>query len=294
MEQSESQKQIWELIFDDAIDELSVGLSDSELNVIVQADEYEAAYTAAEARDLATGMLSVHHQRGWGDNIPLTADYLCDLADVADNELTVEAVEQKWEHDGEPGTGLEYTITTEVGDPVMSFDSITEAMRFCEDWNQRPGWTITYRLESDGDEVPIWGLSDTEGELVAARLEAEIARLISSADDLDWDVAVEYWSNVPAADGNERICAVEIRNNDNKKERYKYQLYYAEHGGGINASTTQPERYRQRIRIDRQRGRLLEAMSTVPKQLGLYFGPPDADLELMQFNFPLNLEYDSS
>jgi len=292
MDNSVSQKKIRDLIFNQSVDEITVSISDSELNVVIEADGHDAAYTADEARDLATNILSVHHQQGWGQNIELTADYICDFADVADNNLSSEEVKQKWNHDGEVGSGLQYTIADELGKPIMSFESKMEAMRFCAGWNQRPSWTIEYRLETNGERVAVWNLTESEGAVLADHLEAEISRLICSEDFPDWDIVVEYQSEVPTENGSERICTVGVRNADNHNVRHRYQMYYSEHGGGVNVLTQHSGDYGRRVRIDRQRGRILEAMSTIPKRFGLYFGPPEADLELMDLGDELSPDHD--
>lgn len=293
MDESEGQKAIRDKIIDENPDDLTVSVSESEFTIILEAGGYEAAYTAEEARELVRSLLSAHHQRGWGQNIVPTADYICDLADVVDNKLSVEEVERKWDHDGEVGGDQEFKIIADTGGvPIMSFDSKLKAMQFCEGWNTRPGWVIEYHLEKNGEREAIWNLTESEGELVAERLEEEITRLICSENSTDWEICVRYQPEVPTKDGEERIFRVGIRNPDHQKERYRYGIYYSMDGKGINTLTQQSVTRKRRVRIDRQRGRLLEAMSTVPKRLGLHFGPPDADLEWLNLGPVLSPDND--
>lgn len=280
MDKSDSQEKIEDEIINQDIGELTVSISDSELMIILKTNEYDAAYTADEARELAKGLLSTYHQRGLGKNIVPTAYYIYDLADVVDNRASVEDVEQKWAHNGVVGDVQQYTIATDSSDdPILSFDSKVDAMRFCEDWNTNLFWTINYHLESNSEPVSIWDLSETEGKMVANHLEQEIKRLVSSDDVPEWDITVEYQPEVPSKDGAERIFTVEIQNANHQRQRYQYQIYYTNAGGGINTLTQQSVSRDRRVRIDRQRGRVLEAMSKIPQQLGLHYGPPDADLE---------------
>lgn len=280
MDESDSQKLIKDSVIDQEPEDLAASLSDTQLTVIIKAGGHEAAYTAEEARKLANGILSAYHQRGWGENIVPTADYIYDLADVVDDKMGIEDVKKKWDHDGEFGGGQQVIIVTNTStDEIMSFNSKLEAMRFCEEWNSRTAWIIEYHLENDGERVAIWNLTKQEGKLVAERIEEEIMRLIYSENEPDWNISVKYQSQEPSKNGAERIFRVSVRKPNDQKDRYRYQIYYAPDGKGINTLTQQSVTYKRRVRIDRQRGRILEAMSKVPNQLGLYFGAPDADLE---------------
>ena len=296
MELSEFQKRVWDQVIDEEADELSVELSDSELNIFLEAGGHSTPFTANEGRKLAKGILQVYHQRGWGRNIVPTADYIFDLANVADDKISAEDIEQKWNHDGEIGGGQQYTIVADTGnEPIMSFNSKIEAMEFCEDWNSRSSWVIEYHLEKDGERVAIWDLTESEGEIVAERLEEEITRLISSENVPDWDISVIFQPEVPWKEGTERIFRVGIRRSNTGKGRYRYQIYYSlddNEGGGINTITQQSMTEKRRVRIDRQRGRILEAMSKVPKRLGIYIGPADANLEWLNLGSGLTPDHD--
>lgn len=293
MDKSESQKIVHNKVIDQNPADITVSVSDTRLTVIIKAGGHEAAYTAEEARELARALLSAHYQRGWGNNIVPTADYICDLANVVDDKIQVEDVEQKWDHDGEFGGSREVTVVADASDiAVMSFNSKIEAMRFCADWNSRPSWITEYYLVGDGEKEAIWNLTESEGELVAKHLEEEITQSIRSENVPDWEISVEYQPEVPTEEGAERIFSAGVRNQDQRKERYRYQIYYSATGEGINTLTQQPVTNKRRVRIDRQRGRILEAMSKVPKRFGLYFGPPDADLEWLNLGPVLSPDHD--
>lgn len=95
MNKSDHQKELENRIIDENPDDFDVELSNNNFTIIIETDDIDAAYTAEEARHLVQGMLSTYHQRSWGENVVPTADYICDLADVVDNNISIEEIEKK-------------------------------------------------------------------------------------------------------------------------------------------------------------------------------------------------------
>lgn len=98
MRNTEAQEIVTDRIIAEDPEKIVTGLTDNEMAVIVAAGEYDAAYTANEARQLANGILSAFHQRGWGENREPIAEYIHDLADVVDGDKVAEDVKEKWEN----------------------------------------------------------------------------------------------------------------------------------------------------------------------------------------------------
>ncbi|MFC7027187.1 hypothetical protein ACFQH8_06080 [Halomicroarcula sp. GCM10025710] len=83
-----------------------------------------------------------------GEDMIPAADYIQDLADVVDDELTLDAVEEKWDYEGEMGSGSTFGVFDEYdGGPYMSFAKREVAKRFCADWNELPD-PIRYHVEN--------------------------------------------------------------------------------------------------------------------------------------------------
>ncbi|MDB2287028.1 hypothetical protein R3751_16230 [Halorubrum distributum] len=96
MYESDLQSSVSSNIIDGDVSSLNLSITDSELAVIVDIGEIDAAYTADEARELARDLKSISDQR-WDVNNDDIVEYLRDLADVVDNEKSVSEVEEKWE-----------------------------------------------------------------------------------------------------------------------------------------------------------------------------------------------------
>ncbi|MEZ3170165.1 hypothetical protein ABNG03_05965 [Halorubrum sp. RMP-47] len=96
MYESDLQDVVSSEIIDGEVSSLNLKITDNELAVIVDIGDQDAAYTADEARQLATSLKSISDQR-WDVNNDDIVEYLRDLADVVDNEKSVNEVEVKWE-----------------------------------------------------------------------------------------------------------------------------------------------------------------------------------------------------
>lgn len=97
MYESDLQDKVSSSIIDGDVSSLNLSITDNEFAVIVDTGETDAAYTADEARELATSLKSISDQRWDVDNDDIV-EYLRGLADVVDNEKSVNEVEEKWEN----------------------------------------------------------------------------------------------------------------------------------------------------------------------------------------------------
>ena len=96
MYESDLQDGVSSSIIDGEVSSLNLSITDNEFAVIVDIGETDAAYTADEARELARSLKSISDQR-WDVENDDIVEYLRDLADVVDNEKSVDEVEEKWE-----------------------------------------------------------------------------------------------------------------------------------------------------------------------------------------------------
>jgi len=100
MYETEFQTYISDTIIEQETSGVSASITDNENAVIVELDNGEdAAFTAEETRELASSIKCVSVQR-WEEDAIHLVNYLNDLADVVDNEKTVEEVRKKWQEKG--------------------------------------------------------------------------------------------------------------------------------------------------------------------------------------------------
>lgn len=83
-------------IIDQKADSMTVGVTENENAVIVEANEKNAAFTADEARELAESIQCTSDQR-WAESADEAVEYLHDLADLVDGEVSAEEIEEMWE-----------------------------------------------------------------------------------------------------------------------------------------------------------------------------------------------------
>jgi hypothetical protein len=96
MDQSDLQSEVIQSVVNRETEEIEVGISDSENIVLVNVDGGDAAFTADEARDFAKGLKSLNDQK-WEDvDVSDMVEYIRDLADVVDNDRSIEQFKEKW------------------------------------------------------------------------------------------------------------------------------------------------------------------------------------------------------
>lgn len=96
MYESDAQTDVSDPIVNGEVDRLNLAITDNELAVVVSIEDRNAAYTAQEARRLADGLEYASNEK-WNGNNDNVIEYIRDLADVVDNEASVEQIEEKWD-----------------------------------------------------------------------------------------------------------------------------------------------------------------------------------------------------
>lgn len=127
----------------------------------------------------------------------------------------------------------------------------------------------------------IWELSDSQGREVADIFETKIEKVICTKDAPNWDITVRHTPEIPGREGTTTFH-VDIEHPVDENEIYTHQMYYVSNeipdNSGLATMTKAPVDQSRRVRIDRQRGRVLEAMSHVPQLLGERIGDSAEDI----------------
>jgi hypothetical protein len=125
--------------------------------------------------------------------------------------------------------------------------------------------------------TPIWELSEKEGQEIADIFETGLKELICTEDAPNWDIKVKHTPEIPGIKHTTSFH-VNIKHPKQEDEIYVYEIYYCadsdSDSSGVTTKTKKPVDTSNRVRIDRQRGRVLEVMSRVPELTGLYAGDP--------------------
>jgi len=96
MYENEFQTDVSREIIDQKADSMTVGVTENENAVIVEANEKNAAFTADEARELAEAIQCTSDQR-WDESADAAVEYIHNLADLVDGEVSAEKIEEMWE-----------------------------------------------------------------------------------------------------------------------------------------------------------------------------------------------------
>lgn len=96
MRESDFQERVTNVIINQQTNKLTAGVTDNELAVVIEVGEYDAAYTAEEARSLAYSIEMSSAQRDWDVDTDPIVGYIRSLADVVDGIKTAEDVEDLW------------------------------------------------------------------------------------------------------------------------------------------------------------------------------------------------------
>lgn len=139
-----------------------------------------------------------------------------------------------------------------------------------------------FDIESRDDSLAsIWELSKFEGQGIVSMFETKLDVLVCTEDVPDWDISVRHTPEIPGPKGTTTFH-IDIEHPKDRDEFYTHQIYYVADENpdtsGLATMTKLPVDVDRRIRIDRQRGRVLEAMSHVPRLAGIYAGDPTVEV----------------
>jgi len=131
-------------------------------------------------------------------------------------------------------------------------------------------------IEPEADsEHAIWELSEFEGQGLVSIFESAIEETICTEDAPDWKITVRHTPEIPGPEGTTTFH-VDVEHPTDEDEIYTHQMYYvadeASDTPGLATMTKAPVDESRRVQIDRQRGRVLEAMTHVPRVAGVYTG----------------------
>lgn len=130
-------------------------------------------------------------------------------------------------------------------------------------------------------EKGIWELSKFEGQKIVSMFEKKFEKTICTENAPDWNITVRHTPSIPGTEDTTTFH-VDIEHPTEEDEIYTHQMYYVADDvsdtPGISTMTKAPVDDSRRVRIDRQRGRVLEAMSHVPYLAGEYTGHSMQDI----------------
>ncbi|MFC7230539.1 hypothetical protein ACFQMM_02565 [Saliphagus sp. GCM10025308] len=187
--------------------------------------------------------------------------------------------------DSEPsGAGIDGDLDAEDAEITEEMIAQLEEFVLGEDSDREEIQKLAEILDIDpkGDSpTPIWELSKFEGQGIVSMFESKLDELICTEDVPDWDIDVRHTPEIPGPEGTTTFY-VDIEHPEDKDEVYTHQMYYVADENsdtpGLATMTKLPVDVNRRVRIDRQRGRILEAMSHVPRLVSIYAGNPTEEL----------------
>lgn len=130
-------------------------------------------------------------------------------------------------------------------------------------------------------ERGIWELSKFEGVKIVSMFEKKLTKTLCTENTPDWNITVSHTPEIPGTEDTTTF-QVNIKHPTNESEVYKHQIYYVADNisdtPGISTMTKASVDGSRRVRIDRQRGRILEMMSQVPQLVDVYTGLPTQEV----------------
>lgn len=97
MTKGKQQKKVAEAVFENEVDSIDAGISDSKNNVFIEAGGNDAQFTAVEARIFANELYNVSHIEWETTDNDVIWRYILDLCDVVDQKMSESDFNNKWE-----------------------------------------------------------------------------------------------------------------------------------------------------------------------------------------------------
>ncbi|WP_224268509.1 hypothetical protein [Haloprofundus salinisoli] len=187
--------------------------------------------------------------------------------------------------DSEPsGTGIDGGLDAEDAEITEEMIAQLEEFVLGEDSDREEILKLAEILDIDPKDdslTPIWELSKFEGQGIVSIFESKLDEIICTEDAPNWEIDVRHTPEIPGPEGTTTFH-VDIKHPEDGDEIYTHQMYYVADENsdtpGLATMTKVPVDVDRRLRIDRQRGRVLEAMSHVPQLAGIYAGDPTVEL----------------
>lgn len=187
--------------------------------------------------------------------------------------------------DNEPsGAGFEGEFEVEGDEITEEMMANLEKFVLREDADRKEirGLADILDIEPGEDsENGIWELSEFEGQSITSIFETKIEEMICTDDEPDWNIKVRHTPEIPGPEGTTTFH-VDVEHPEDEVEVYTHQMYYVADENtdtpGLATMTKAPVDESRRVRIDKQRGRVLEAMSHVPQLAGVYAGSPTEEV----------------
>lgn len=139
--------------------------------------------------------------------------------------------------------------------------------------------------------TPIWELDESALKDLESVYEAKLTEEFDADEGEGVNVVVTYESDL-SCDDDYLIFGVDVISKEGGLKDHYYQMHYSrERGSAVTAVTRGEVGLEERVVIDRQRSRVLEAMSEIPLLTGLDISNPEEDLDMLILEGELTKKY---
>jgi hypothetical protein len=192
------------------------------------------------------------------------------LLKTGDSELSGDGIDEKFDVED---TEITEEMIVQLEEFVLSEDSNREEIQKLAE---------ILDIDPKDDPTAIWEISKFQGQRIVSMFESKLDELICTEDVPDWDIHVRHTPEIPGPEGTTTFH-IDVEHPTDPTEIYEHQIYYVADDysdtPGLTSMARSTVDSSRRIRIDRQRGRVLEAMSHVPHLAGVYAGDPTESVD---------------
>lgn len=192
------------------------------------------------------------------------------------------------------GAGFDGELNAEDAEITEAQMEELEAFVFDGDTDREEIQELADILDVEPEEpsrTPIWELDESALKDLESVYEAKLTEELDTDEREGLDLVVTYESDI-SDDDDILIFGVDVISEEEGLKDHYYQMYYARgRDNGVSTVTRGDVGPEERVAIDRQRGRVLEAMSEVPLLTGLDIGDPGENLNMLTLEGDLSVEY---
>jgi hypothetical protein len=128
----------------------------------------------------------------------------------------------------------------------------------------------------------IWELSKSERQSIASMFETRLEETICTENTPNWNITVRHLQGLFGQEHSMTAFKIVVEHPTEEFEVYQHIIQYVgddvSDTPSISTMTKAPVDDSRRVRIDRQRGRVLKSMSHVPQLAGVYPGDPTQEV----------------